>query len=778
MKAEIKKVISVNGAVNKDGLRGGVVIDRDVHPMPNITIGEVETLAAGEEAYATMTGTHTDPVLNLGIPQGDKGDQGERGPQGIEGPEGPQGPQGIQGIEGPEGPQGPQGIQGIQGEQGPKGDTGPQGPQGATGDKGDKGDTGETGQNGAAGGFGTPTASASALPSGSTPTVSVSASGPDTAKVFDFSFGIPKGDTGDKGDTGAAAGFGTPTATVDSSVGTPSVTVTASGPDTAKEFAFAFSNLKGDQGETGPQGPIGPDYDFIEDARSSNVAAMVGTCSHLTALTNGTRILFHLNYASAASSTLNLTLVGGATTGAKKVYRQGTTQLAASIGIAGCILPLTYLTALDSGNGGWMMDNSYDANTNTIGYQLRTNSTILTTTDACRYYKIFFTAADGKHWVPAAASTTNSATSAKVVNQRPINPFGRIVYCSATTSYAAGADIAATTIWDQYSLTLGYSFNRTGVALTLTTKTPVYIKCAPQSDGSAIIDADDPFVQTLPSTEDGKIYIYLGVATSATAVELVPHHPVYYFKDSAVRLWTDAPTSGGAVTSVNGQTGAVVLDASDVGALPDSTVIPTNVSDLTNDSGFVNAAGAAAAAPVQSVNGQTGTVTLTIPTVPTDVSSFNNDAGYLTSSTGVTTFNGSSGAVTYTAPVTSVNSKTGAVSLSASDVGALASGTTVTNVLQTYATASGYTNWRPLVIGASNGSSESFTPATKTDQVYAFNTIICQPSSGTIKATTFKGNLTGTASGNLKSGDNVSSLTNDAGYLTLSTLPRYNGGVS
>lgn len=51
------------------------------------------------------------------------------------------------------------------------------------------------------------------------------------------------------------------------------------------------------------------------------------------------------------------------------------------------------------------------------------------------------------------------------------------------------------------------------------------------------------------------------------------------------------------------------------------------------DAGYVNSAGAAAAAPVQSVNGQTGTVTLAIPTVPTDVSSFNNDAGYLTLST-------------------------------------------------------------------------------------------------------------------------------------------------
>lgn len=41
-----------------------------------------------------------------------------------------------------------------------------------------------------------------------------------------------------------------------------------------------------------------------------------------------------------------------------------------------------------------------------------------------------------------------------------------------------------------------------------------------------------------------------------------------------------------AVDSVNGQTGAVVLDAEDVGALPDNTPIPSKTSDLTNDSGF------------------------------------------------------------------------------------------------------------------------------------------------------------------------------------------------
>ena len=76
------------------------------------------------------------------------------------------------------------------------------------------------------------------------------------------------------------------------------------------------------------------------------------------------------------------------------------------------------------------------------------------------------------------------------------------------------------------------------------------------------------------------------------------------------------------VMSVNGQTGDVTLTASDVGALADTTVIPTRTSQLTNDSGYITSA------PVSSVNGQTGNVTIN---VPTRVGQLTNDVGYLAS---------------------------------------------------------------------------------------------------------------------------------------------------
>ena len=117
---------------------------------------------------------------------------------------------------------------------------------------------------------------------------------------------------------------------------------------------------------------------------------------------------------------------------------------------------------------------------------------------------------------------------------------------------------------------------------------------------------------------------------------------------------------GGAVDYVNGQTGDVVLTASDVGALPDDTAIPTKTSDLVNDSGFITSipseyvtdselqsaiSGKANSADLATVatSGDYDDL-LNKPTIPTKTSDLQNDSGFLT-----------------TAPVSSVNGQTGAV---------------------------------------------------------------------------------------------------------------------
>lgn len=58
---------------------------------PNVTIGTVQTLPAGANATAEITGTTPNLALNLGIPKGDPGEQGPKGDTGETGPQGPVG---------------------------------------------------------------------------------------------------------------------------------------------------------------------------------------------------------------------------------------------------------------------------------------------------------------------------------------------------------------------------------------------------------------------------------------------------------------------------------------------------------------------------------------------------------------------------------------------------------------------------------------------------------------------------------------------------------------
>ena len=247
--------------------------------------------------------------------------------------------------------------------------------------------------------------------------------------------------------------------------------------------------------------------------------------------------------------------------GAKKCYNNMTaaTQDSTIFNINYTML-FVYDSSLDSGAGGYYIYRGYDANTNTIGYQLRTNSSTLPMKSITYRYRLLFTAADGEHFVPATNSTSTNATAVRTVCQDKIDPFGPIVYYGTTASVSAGSSPSASYLWQEYTLTLGYSFNSTGAALVLPYPKPIYIKAAPQADGSAIIDSTTPYVTDLPSTEDGKIYIYLGRTYSATNIELVMDHPVYHYSDGAIRLWTGAKA------------------------------IPTKTSDLTNDSGFITLA--------------------------------------------------------------------------------------------------------------------------------------------------------------------------------------------
>ncbi len=296
---------------------------------------------------------------------------------------------------------------------------------------------------------------------------------------------------------------------------------------------------------------------------TSTSTVMTATVPGVDALFNGVCVwLVNGVVTSASGFTININGLG-----AKPVYQS---QAAATRSTT--VFNVNYTALLiyneDRVSGGcWDYVYGYDSNTNTIGYQIRSNSSSLPMTSIVYRYRLLFTSADNAHFVPANNSTSTNATTARTVCQDKINPFGRIAYYGTTTSVAAGSRPNASYLWDMYTVTLGYSFQKSP-NYVLTLWKPVYLMCAPQSDGSAIIDSATPFVQDLPTTEDGKIYIHLGVAYSETQIELLLHHPVYWYKDGLIRPYTNAPASlpavdssdnGKVLTVVNGAWAAVSL---------------------------------------------------------------------------------------------------------------------------------------------------------------------------------------------------------------------------
>lgn len=248
------------GAAGPQGEQGETGPQGPAGTAATVAIGTVATGDEGTQALVVNSGTATAAILDITIPKGDTGPQGPQGEQGETGPQGPKGDKGDPGnnftisgyydslsalqaavtspengdaygvgtsapysiyiwsgtewvdngtIQGPQGPKGDKGApftysdfteEQLAALKGEKGDTGPQGPTGATG---------PTGAAGAAAGFGTPTATVTTLAAGSNATVTVTASGGNTAKVFKFAFGIPRGATGAQGPQGPAGADGT-----------------------------------------------------------------------------------------------------------------------------------------------------------------------------------------------------------------------------------------------------------------------------------------------------------------------------------------------------------------------------------------------------------------------------------------------------------------------------------------------------------------------------------------------------------------------------------------
>lgn len=306
--------------------------------------------------------------------------------------------------------------------------------------------------------------------------------------------------------------------TADISVPTKTSDLTNDGSDNTAQY------LETD--ETAYRGASIP-FGIVDNTSTSTV--FTATVPGITELRDGVCMwLKNGTVTSASGFTINVNNLG-----AKPVYSN---MSAASAEGTLFNVNYTFMFVYDSSRvagGCWVLNRGYFSDANSVGYQIRTNSSTLPALQTGYRYRLWLTSADGQHYVPINTATGTSTTSTKALNTTtPIDPFGTIVYNATNGTVNADANLPTGTQWTQFTLDLRYA----KYPLTaLTSPDPVYLQCTPQSTGGALIN---DIVQTLPTTEDGKIYIYLGNAYSTVSMELKQNHPVYYFKDGQIRLWS------------------------------------------------------------------------------------------------------------------------------------------------------------------------------------------------------------------------------------------------
>lgn len=264
-----------------------------------------------------------------------------------------------------------------------------------------------------------------------------------------------------------------------------------------------------------------------------------GTTYYPIAITADTRFTTHFaaNYLLTLvfETGLNIKLYGNTTSG----------------GAAGASLTSYQLSR-------WKVLNYYDTgNTNDTGTLVRDygGNVAYVTADSTvyRYQLLFPTIQTNYGWKFIAANTTSNstATSKTTIFTTEFNPFEPILYYSHTDTVSSGATIRADRIWKMYPITLTYSFN---CGSTLTASKDVYIVAYLTGQSSAKLrnpgatgtnaaatatgSSAGPITQTLPTTDDGFIYIKLGRAYSSNAVDVSMDHPVYWYKDGAIRICT------------------------------------------------------------------------------------------------------------------------------------------------------------------------------------------------------------------------------------------------
>lgn len=176
-------------------------------------------------------------------------------------------------------------------------------------------------------------------------------------------------------------------------------------------------------------------------------------------------------------------------------------------------------------------------------------------------YKFILEGIDGKFYPIVTTNQTSTTLVQKTPTNATLKIGGNIFYYNTTTTVAADGTVN-NTYSEINTGNMVYNFNQNG---GYQLQKPIYLVGIPQASGGYKLDSNY-YTQDLPTTEDGKIYIQLGLVYAQNSLRLEIEHPVYEFKDGKVRPYiaehthtisqiTDFPTIPSIATQAQAEAG-------------------------------------------------------------------------------------------------------------------------------------------------------------------------------------------------------------------------------
>lgn len=262
---------------------------------------------------------------------------------------------------------------------------------------------------------------------------------------------------------------------------------------------------------------------------------ITGTCS--TAIGTAAKDVTIAGYTLAAGHMLLITLTNGNnvasmtlnvnSTGAKNIYIGGVAVTAtAGTFAAGGLMALIY-----DGTNFHLVGSQRTTDSDTYDRTYWNNS--ITVGVALNDYKLLMQAADGKFYpftIENGTGTTKTVSTQEFLFNSPI-----LWYNSITDVAANGTTV------NVYSEFYGTTLNYTANASSFTSQLPIYLKGTIQTNGTFKLDNTSYtswLTQTLPTSDDGFVYIQLGYMYTTANMRLTATHPAYWYKDGMLRPYT------------------------------------------------------------------------------------------------------------------------------------------------------------------------------------------------------------------------------------------------